>query len=399
MKRKRKYVVVIIIALVFIGLFCRHSRRAPKRNYCDFRVYYATAERFIQRQNIYGRPDESIGPFKYSPMFAMLLSPFSVFSQKCASSAFFTINFVLLILVFLFSKKLIVKDKISFRQCVFLYLFTFIFTLRFILQVLDSGQVGIIITFLVILGLYFLEKKKDALSSAFIALSIMFKYTTFIFLPYFFFRKKRKLVSFILLFIIIFCLFPAVYSGVSTHSNYLRDWIPSITATSLDQGSWYDYKNQSLFSCALRFFTADSPYKIAIFNLSFNQGIILASIICLAIYLLIVFPKADKSFNTCIDYSSLFICTALFNPNAWMHNFIIFIFVFMNLYYYLLKVNFKDKITLTLLIFSFILTSGMSESLVGNDLENLSEKLSSVTIGAVILLFALFRLKFKKRMV
>lgn len=394
MKHKRKCIVVIIIALVFIGLFCRYSRRAPKRNYCDFRVYYATAEKFIQRQDIYDRPDESITPFKYSAMFAFVLSPLSFFSQKCASLIFFTVNFLSLIGILVFSRKLIVKDKITFRQNVFLHIFTLICSFRFILQALDSGQVGIIITFLVILGLYFLDKKKDVLSSAFMAFSIMFKYTSFIFLPYFFFREKRKLVSFILLFIIIYCLLPAVYSGIPTHSNYLKSWFPSITKPSLDNSSLYDYKNQSLFSAVLRYFTTGSDYGISLAKLSFNQGLIIALVFCAIIYFLIIFPGVNLRLKP-INYSLLFICMALFNPNAWMHNFVVLIFVYFTIFYHLWKVNFKDKVTLILVIFSFIVMSLTSESLVGNDLENLFEELSSVTLGSLALMFALFRLKFK----
>ena len=395
MKLKRKYIVFIVIAIIFLGLFCRYGRRAPKRNYCDFRVYYVTAERFIQKQGIYGRPDEAITPFKYSPMFAFVLSPLSFFPQKCASFIFFTINFLSLIGIFVFSQKLIVKDKITFRQNVFLYIFTLICGSRFIFQVLDSGQVGIIITFLVILGLYYLEKKKEVLSSAFIALSTMFKYTSFIFLPYFFFRKKKKLVSFILLFIIIFCLLPAVYLGISAHSNYLKNWFPSITESSLDKSSWYDYKNQSLFSLTLRYFTVDSPYRGATASLSFNQGLILAFSICLLIYLLIILPGRKRQFGNSLDYSSLFICMALFNPNAWMHNFVVLIFAYMTLFYYLFRVKCKDKITLTLVIFSFMLMSLTGESIVGNTLENLFEELSSVTLGSLLLLVSLLRLKFR----
>ena len=393
MMPKRKCIVAIIIALVFIGLFCRYSRRAPKRNYCDFRVYYATAERFIQRQDIYGRPDESITPFKYSPIFAFVLSPLSFFSQKCASLIFFTVNFLSLIGILVFSRKLIVKDKITFRQNVFLHIFTLICSFRFILQALDAGQVGIIITFLVILGLYFLEKKKDVLSSAFIAFSTMFKYTSFIFLPYFFFRKK-KLVSFILLFIIIFCLLPAVYSGISTHSNYLKSWFSSITGDSLDNSSLYDYKNQSLFSAVLRYFTAGPDYGVSLAKLSFNQGLTITLVFCAVIYFLIIFPGVNLKPKP-INYSLLFICMALFNPNAWMHNFVVLIFVYFVLFYHLLKVNFKDKVTLILVIFSFIVMSLTSESLVGNNLENLFEELSSVTLGSLALMFTLFRLKFK----
>ena len=127
-----------------------------------------------------------------------------------------------------------------------------------------------------------------------------------------------------------------------------------------------------------------------------SQGLILALFICLFIYILIILPGRKRQFGDLLDYSSLFICMALFNPNAWMHNFVVLIFVYFVLFYHLLKVNFKDKVTLILVIFSFMLMNLTSESIVGDSLENLFEELSSVTLGSLLLLFSLLRLKFKK---
>lgn len=393
--RKRYYIVIVIIALVFIGLLCRYNLRAPKRNYCDFRVYYSTAERFIQRQNIYSRPDDSITPFKYSAMVAFVLSPLSFFSQKYASFIFFTLNFLSLIGIFVFSRRLIVKNNITFRESVFLHILTLICSCRFILQTLDSGQVSIIITFLTVMGLYFLEKKKDLLSSAFMAFSIMFKYTSFVFLPYLFFRNK-KVVALILLFFILYCLFPAVYSGTATHISHLKSWFPSITGNSLDEGSWYDYKNQSLLSLVLRYCGAGSPYRVTTFSLPFDRCLVLAFIICLAIYSTVIFPVRKHEPSKLLDYSSLFICMALFNPNAWMHNFVISIFVYMFIFHYLFRTKWRDKVTLAIVVISFILISLPSEGIVGEALEDLFEESSSVTIGFLLLLLGLSRLKFRK---
>ena len=122
MALKRKLIIYSILIVVFAGLFIRYSGRAPKRHYSDFRVYYATAQRFAEKEDIYTRPDESITPFKYSPMFALLVSPLSKFDQKTASLIFFTLNFISLLIIFVISEKLICKSKLSFKQKIFLLL-------------------------------------------------------------------------------------------------------------------------------------------------------------------------------------------------------------------------------------------------------------------------------------
>ena len=394
MKINKRFIVFIMVAVVFTGLLFHYLHRAPKRDYSDFRVYYATAQRFADKGEIYSRPDISITPYKYSPTFAMILAPLSLFSKKGAAITFFVINFLCLVAIFVFSKRLIIKSKISFKQNLFLCIITLIFTSRFIIHVLDVGQVGLMILALVVFGLYLLEKRKEWWASALIGLSVMIKYTSIIFLPYFLVRKRFRVIALIILCIMLYCVAPAIYVGIDKHTDYLTNWLPSITKTSLDKGSWYDYKNQSIFSVILRFFTKGSPYKISIADLSFNQGLAIAIILGAIIYLLIIFPKG-KNGNKPIEYSLLFLCTALFNPNAWMHNFVVLIFAYITLIYYLIKVNFKDKATIALVFLSFVLTSWMGESLVGNNLENLFEELSSVAIGVFLLVIALLRLKYK----
>ncbi|MGB2706251.1 MAG: glycosyltransferase family 87 protein [Candidatus Omnitrophota bacterium] len=391
----RNIIVFLIIAAIFGGLFIRYAYRAPKRHYCDFRVYYKTGERFLAKEDIYARPDESITPFKYSPMFAMLVSPLALLPPKAASLVFFTINFAALLIVFILSRRLIVHDKISFKESIFLYVLSAVFSVRFILHALDSGQVGIIMLALVLMALYFLHKKKDVISAGFMAFSIMFKYASGIFLPYFAMRKKIKFVALVVVFILLYCLLPAVYVGMEKETSYVKSWIPFISRTSFDRASLYDYKNQSLPALVLRYFTADTPYNISVLNLTFNQGIILALAAGLIIYMFIIYPKTNAPLAS-LDYSLLLLAMVLFNPNAWMHNFVAVIFAYMALFHCLIKTNFKDRFTLFFVLLSFALLTLSSETFIGDNLEGVLEKFSVATIGMLVLMVPLFRLKYKR---
>lgn len=369
--------------------------RAPKRHYCDFRVYYATAQRFAEKSDIYSRPQESITPFKYSPMFALLVSPLSLVPEKPASLIFFSISFVSLIIICRLSKKLIIKRDLTFKESVLFYFMPILFTSRFILSVLDSGQVNIMILALVVAGLYFEKKKKNIISAALIALSFMFKYTSVILLPYFIFRKKIKLTLWIILFSAFYCLVPALHVGMDRQVSFLKNWLPSISETSLDKGSWYDTKNQSLYSLVLRTLTKDSPYK-PLANLDFNQAITLTAILGLIIYLFIIIPKGKDAEN--FDYALLLICMALFNPNAWLVNFVFLLFGYMVVLYYLIQNGFLRNKTIAIVTFlSFVISSWGCESMVGDNLQNYLEMLSTVTIATLIIVGLLLWLKFRRQ--
>ncbi|MFH1593068.1 MAG: glycosyltransferase family 87 protein [Candidatus Omnitrophota bacterium] len=396
MSLNRRLLIAVVIAIVFTGLIFRYAYRAPKRSYGDFRVYYAAGERFAAKEDIYQRHNPSITPYKYSPMFAMLVSPLSLFSQKTASLLFFTLNFFAVLVIFVISKKIITKDKTSGGRNLLLYAITTICSMRFILHTLDSGQVGILIMLLVVSGLYLLEKNRQTISASLISLSLMFKYTTVIFPAYFAFKKRRKLLMVVLAFIIFYCLLPALHVGIEKDVEYVKNWIPFIAEHSLDKSSLYDYKNQSLYSFLLRLLTRDTPYTNNIANLTFSQGLIISLIIAGALFLLVITPGRGNDSERPLDYSLLLIMTALLNPNAWMHNYVILIFAYMLLLHCSINAGLKDKLTIALIIVSFALTTLAGELFVGDDLERLFEELSSTAIGGLILMFALLRLKWRR---
>ncbi len=395
MERHRRIIVFAIIALIFAGLFFRYAARAPKRNYCDFRVYYKTGERFLAREDIYARPDEAITPFKYSPVFAMLVSPLARLTPKAASLVFFTLNFAALILVFILSGKLIIGGETSFWKKIFIYAVSAVFSIRFILHTLDSGQVGIMILALILTSLYFLREKKDAAAASCMGLGIMFKYMPGIFLPYFAVRGKKKFIALIVIFILFFCLLPAAYVGLENEIGYIKGWLPFISQTSFDRASLYDYKNQSILALVLRYFTDSTPYNIFVSRLTFNQGVVLALAACFAVYIFIIYPKRTGSFKACLDYSLLLIAMVLFNPNAWMHNFVVVIFPYMLLFHHLIKTNFKDRPALFLILLSFALLTLSSETFIGDGPERVLEEFSVATAGMLVLMGAVFRLKFR----
>ncbi|MCK5180739.1 MAG: DUF2029 domain-containing protein, partial [Candidatus Omnitrophica bacterium] len=172
----RQLIVAVIFFAVFAGNLVRYSQRAPRRHYSDWRVYYATGERFIDKEDIYSRPNEEITPFMYSPTFAMFFSLLSLIPKHPASLVFFTLNFLSVVGIFLISRKLIGAQQLTSKQFWILLFFPILFTSRFILLVWDSGQVNLIMLFLVMMSLYLLSRKKVLLSSAFMALSILVKY-------------------------------------------------------------------------------------------------------------------------------------------------------------------------------------------------------------------------------
>jgi len=144
----------------------------------------------------------------------------------------------------------------------------------------------------------------------------------------------------------------------------------------------------------LRLFSGDSPYA-HFAQLTFYQAIFISVGVGALIYLCIVIKRREHETKN-IDYALLLLCLALFNPNAWLANFVFFIFAYMVIIYYLISTRFINKPVLIFTILSFISSSWAAESVVGDKLQNFFESLSTVTVAALMLTGILLYLKFKK---
>ena len=342
----------------FAILFSRYYYRGPSRNYSDCRVYHTTAVRFVQGGNIYASRDTSVTPFKYSPMFALLISPLAFLPIHAASLVFFTVNFILLLILAVYSRRLIMGKNTHSRREFVLYLIPLIFIFRFALMVLDSGQVNLLVLGLALSGIYLMEEKKDILGGALLALSVMVKYVTIIFLPYLILRKKWKAVISTSASLAIYCVLPALAIGWQRAWNYLVDWMPFITKTSLDRGSWVDYKNQSIYSCITRYIMIDAPYRnlslsLSLFN--FRDALMIAILLTVILYSIAVLSGLGKDATPVMTYAALFAGVSLFNPNCWPFNFVSLFFPVMALTYACVWEEFSDWWTIGLCVSSFFL--------------------------------------------
>ena len=280
----------------------RYLQRVPKRHYCDFRVYHHTARVFLDRKDIYADYDEQgITPFKYSPFFAFLVSPLGLLPIKGAAGVFFVVNFLATIALFALSLKLCSERRLSARQGFLVCFLAALLVLRFIVQVWDSGQVPIIIGCLVLASLYFFSRGKEFAGAAFLSAAILFKYLPAIFIPYFLVRRRFKAAGLTLLFCAVWLLVPALYAGLAKDIGYLGSWLPSIARTSLDQGSYLDFKSQSFLSMILRM-TTPSVCAMNLLSLGFGAALKLAYALAFGLYLLALIPVRGRD-TARLDYA------------------------------------------------------------------------------------------------
>jgi alpha-1,2-mannosyltransferase len=245
----------LLLALVFAALFFRYHLRAEKRQAADFRVTYAAAQTFLERGDLYAKfEDPTIATYKYSPFFAMLAAPLALLTLHQAALAFFALNFLFLVVMFVYARRLIAGEDgpADWR----LWALPLLFTGRLFLKVMDAGQVNIVMVGLVVLSLYAMQKRREGLSAALLMLGVMIKYTPVIFVPYFLARKKWRFTLYSAAFAALYCVLPMAWVGFEKGLAYLTGWMPYVVKTSLDIGSLADFRNQSLCAALLRYFSS-----------------------------------------------------------------------------------------------------------------------------------------------
>lgn len=403
-----KTILIILLIIASIACFNRHVKRSSLRKFADFHCYYVTGQRVLAQENIYISRDNQTAEFRYSPLFATIMSGFALFSEKNANILWWLINYSLLIISLVLLKKITIPQRLTFGKTVLLYFLVYIATVRLIFNNLDSGQANILTLSTIIIGLYFISRKKEIIGAAILAFSVMIKYTPLIFIIYFLVKRKFKLTLAILSFVILYSFLPALFIGFKTNLEYLKNMIHFLTtSTILDPGTMYDYENQSLMSLIFRYFTTYTPDPylpktfLGLVNLNDRSVDLLNLFINLGILAGILISPRQKNKNNPfyqnIDYALLFISLILLNLNAWMHNYIFLTMAFFITIGYLIVKGIKDKITLILVVIVHALNLLTAKELCGKSFSYCAHFYSPHTISALIMVFVLLRLKFSKK--
>jgi len=390
----------MIIIFLFIAFLGRYQYKMPKRHFADFHVYYYTAQKMAEKENIYDDQaycSDGVANFKYPPIAGLVFYPLGFLEERSAAIVWYTINFILILLFFHWASRVIFVRPFNNKNKNWVYFLSFLFTLRIFMQNFDEGQVNILMMSMLAFALYLFQRRKRFTGSLALAFSVLVKYMSIIFIPYFLFKKKFKVVFYFCLSLFIFVLLPAFFLSFDYNLFLQKSFLPFLCKTSLDLGSMSTHANQSLVALILRYFSNFAESSINVLRLSqLQSGFLIGSVFTL-LYLLILCPsskyKKDAPFARTIDYGLLFVCAGLFNPNGWIHSFVFLIFSYMVCFYYLFKIRHKDKLVWLMAIVSGLLVSWPDELFIPG-VKDAVDVYSLLCLAALLLFAALLKIKF-----
>jgi hypothetical protein len=222
---KRTRILLGILAVVSIAaLFTtRVSRKMP-----DFEVYWTAGSRALSAQPLY-REEDGHYQFKYLPAFAILASPLALAPLPIAKGIWFFASALLMLVLLWLSVRALPAVH---RPPPLLVAITFVAMAKFYAHELVLGQVNLLFAVLAVLGIVWMEERRDEAAGLALALAVVAKPYGAIFAPWLATRRRGVAFMTMMAALAVLVLLPAVRYGWNGNLRLLAGWWHTVTSTT-----------------------------------------------------------------------------------------------------------------------------------------------------------------------
>lgn len=381
--RSRWYISLIILFLILmVYLFFEIKNNRFWLN--DFQVYHKAAGRIIQGENIYQGEIDGFYRYKYSPTAAIFFIPIGMLPLTTAKILYWVFLSSVICIGFYLALRLV---RPGFRMLSPVYINNLILLAALILGVniereLHLGQVNqlLLVSYLAII---FLVRSNRTTAAALIwAAGIFLKPFGIILLPYFLATRRFRTVIYFLLFLTIFAVAPAIFTGVDNLAGQYSSWFAELAIELSQKQDLLLDGNHTMFSVLARYtpvrFLAMTPMLATVF-----QPIILILISMVVVFLI----RRGRDLENRMILESSFLIGLIPLLSFTSYN----AFGFLELALILILFNMREfsKRQRIFAIAGLILIGINIHDVVGHKLWVLFNDLSLVAIGAILLLSVL----------
>jgi hypothetical protein len=360
----------------------------------DLEVYYRTAGRLWEGNNLYRYAEDKHYVFKYSPVSAAYFIPFLLLPFTLAKILYWLMLSVIIALVFqntIYSVdySLINTDyKTRFNNLVLIA--GVLFAVHY-LRELHLGQVNFILLACYVWVAILLEKGKSAAGGLLIAATIFLKPFGLIFIPYLILVKRYREIAWIALGLFLFSWIPILfYRDTALFADQYVAWINELKIELGNKQSLFKPGNHTLFSVIARYTPIGYLIEEGTSSQKIYQMLVLGLTgIITALYIRKKIPADKVPVAAIYDVAFLTALIPLLSftsENA---------FLFTLPAALILLVNWKNLSTLLKITTAsgLLLVGGNFSELTGKKLSQWLDDWSVLTPGTVLLLVVLFILK------
>jgi hypothetical protein len=225
---KRKNVLQLSILLI---VFLYVVFNAYKKG-IDCNVYLYASQMFFKGGNIY--ENNPFNNYLYSPFFAMLLRPLSIFKLEIGRILWAVINLGLVLRLWQIIENLATESLFFYpKQKTWWRIAVLFISAGFLVHNFNLGQVTIVLLWLTFEGIYqVVGRNKKMAGAMLLAMGTVIKIVPLIGLFYLFFKGRYKAVAMAVGFILILLLLPSFFVGFDYNLEMLQNWFATINPTN-----------------------------------------------------------------------------------------------------------------------------------------------------------------------
>lgn len=387
MDMKQKIFAVLVILIT--AFLCIKS----SLNGGDFDIFLDAGLKIKNGENIYAPPYVRGLQYYYSPLFALILVPFT-------SSFIITESLWLLLCAFLTYRTWVLSEKyfttttLSSKQMNLWRFLSFFIALQFILYNIDWVQMTAFLLWSVFEAIHLFKNKRSITGALLLALAINIKLLPLVFIPYLLYRAYYKETIYICLFSVILIFLPSIFIGNEYNSFLLTEWWKVINPTNTEHLFETDPGTLSLVSLIPHLVYQNDMVNLAPdkVELLINGSRLLLVMITLLFLRTLPFKKENNALKSFWEIAYILLLIPLIFPHQQKYAFLFAIPLFIYLIYYFISTwhlpkTWTYKIVFALLILSSIVFSPLhGADIIGRPLYELSKEMRMLTICSLMLI-------------
>ncbi|WP_183557114.1 glycosyltransferase family 87 protein [Mucilaginibacter sp. SP1R1] len=336
---KNKYVkVALFIIAVLYAVKC-------SKNGHDFEVFVDAGGKIIHGQNIFKPPFAQNLQYYYSPLFALLLAPFSALPIMIPQLLWIGFSYFLLYRIWILCVQYFDTSAFSKKQMQLWLLIAALLALRFILVDIGYVQMTTFLLWATLESMQLIKRGKYITGAALLALAINIKLLPLAFVLYLFYRNYTKAALLTCVFYVVYLFIPALYLGWQQNASLLKDWFSIINPANKEWNIESDDGPSSLVALIPVYLTDTTgilSFKRNFVNLKFEQVSLILNLVRLAFVLLTLaflrtlpFKSIKSNIRQFWEMCYLFIAIPLIYPHQQQYAFVYLIpaFVYISWYF------------------------------------------------------------------
>ncbi|MEJ7558320.1 MAG: glycosyltransferase family 87 protein [Pedobacter sp.] len=321
--------------LIFkIGVFLIASIYAFNcaKNGHDFEVFLDAGHKIINGLNIYRPPFAQNLNYYYSPLFALLLAPFSSLPIIVPQIIWIFFSYFLMYRIWVLSTDYFAISTLTEKQKQWWLFLVVLFTLRFILFDMRCVQMTTFLLWATLQSMHWFRNGKNFSGAALLALAINIKLLPLAFLFYLFYRKKIKAGLLTCLLYGIYLYLPALFLGWEKNASLLKEWFSVINPVNKEWTIEAEDGPSSLVALIPVYLTDTVgilPYKRNFINLPIEQATLILNVVRAFFVLLTLlflrslpFKSISNRLRQYWEMSYIFIAVPLIYPHQQLYAFL-----------------------------------------------------------------------------